>query len=193
MPAAKYCPCYAAESYILIGILSDALHIVSITASRSNHYKHFLPPLDFSAGCTRFTFNYLPVLRSLPQLAWVSTSVSLRVCSADWLRRLVPISSMAAVWVCTAVLFISSIPERTFSWMKFSSCTEHKQAVNIVICGNQTSDLPCRPCSFSRASNSYDVRLPAQPFQTIPYHMQPDTVRAVPIGLCSRFGHLKHK
>lgn len=60
-------------------------------------------------------------------LTWVSTSVSLRVCSADWLSRLVPISSMAAVWVCTAVLFISSIPERTFSWMKFSSCEENRQ------------------------------------------------------------------
>lgn len=126
VPAAKSRPCCAAESYILIGLLSDALHIVSITASSSNHYKHFLPLLDFSAGCIWFTLNYLPVLWSLPQLACVSTSVSLRVCSADWLRRLVPISSMAAVWVCTAVLFISSIPERTFSWMKFSSCTQHK-------------------------------------------------------------------
>lgn len=62
---------------------------------------------------------------------WVSTSVSLRVCSADWLRRLVPISSMAAVWVCTAVLFISSIPERTFSWMKFSSWWESKHTLRI--------------------------------------------------------------
>lgn len=106
-----------------------------------------------------------------PQLAWVSTSVSLRVCSADWLRRLVPISSMAAVWVCTAVLFISSIPERTFSWMKFSSCTEQKQAVNIVSYGNQTSLIVCT--SFivkSRVSlwNCYTC-LHVQPF----HHLVP--------------------
>lgn len=131
------------EFYVVIGLLSDALLIVSVSACRSNRCKHFLPPLDFLAGYIWFTFSYLSVLRSLPPLAWVSTSVSLRVCSADWLRRLVPISSMAAVWECTAVLFISSIPERTFSWMKFSSCTEHTQAVNnIVSYGNQTSDLP---------------------------------------------------
>lgn len=142
VPAARFRLCCAAEFYILTGLLSGALLIVSIPACRSNRYKHFLLPLGFSAGCIWFTFNYLPVLRSLPPLAWVSTSVSLRVCSADRLRRLVPISSMAAVWVCTAVLFTSSIPERTFSWMMFSSCVEHKRAVNIVSYGNQTSDLP---------------------------------------------------
>lgn len=128
------------EVYVLIGLLSYALLIVSISACRTNRCKHFLTPLDFSPGCIWFKFNYFFIL---PPLAWVSTCVSFRVCSADWLRRLVPISSMAAVWVCTAVLFISSIPERTFSWMKFSSCTEHTQAVNnIVSYGNPTSDLP---------------------------------------------------
>lgn len=170
MPAAKFRLCCAAEFYILTGLLSDALPIVSIPACRSNRYKHFLLPLGFSAGCIWFTFNYLPVLRSLPPLAWVSTSVSLRVCSADWLRRLVPISSMAAVWVCTAVLFTSSIPERTFSWMMFSSCVEHKQAVNIVSYGNQTSDLPHHLCSLPWASYSCGVHLCASAVQdrTVP-------------------------
>ena len=99
--------------------------------------------------------HYLRFTPILPDaLTWVSTSVSLRVCSADWLRRLVPISSMAAVWVCTAVLFISSIPERTFSWMKFSSCTKNKETLEILStmldCGHNhivRGNVPITPLS----------------------------------------------
>lgn len=62
VPAAKTHPSF----YVLIGLLSTALLIVSVSACRSDRCKHFLPPLDFSAGCIWFTFNYLSFLRSLP-------------------------------------------------------------------------------------------------------------------------------
>lgn len=92
-----------------MGVISTVVHLDWLQTS----YPRFTPFLHYG-------------------LTWVSTSVNLRVCSADWLRRLVPISSMAAVWVCTALLLISSIPERTFSWMKFSSCKENKQTLGIL-------------------------------------------------------------
>lgn len=50
----------------------------------------------------------------------------------------------------------------------------------------QTSDLPHRPCS---ASDSYDVRLHAQPLQTLPCHIEPNTAAQ---WICC-FGRLKHK
>lgn len=48
---------------------------------------------------------------------WVSTSVSFLVCSAVWLRRLVPISSMVAVWFCTAFCCSCTISDFMFSTM----------------------------------------------------------------------------
>lgn len=48
---------------------------------------------------------------------WASTSVSLRLCSALRLRRELPISSMVAVWFCTAVCRSSAISGFTLLWM----------------------------------------------------------------------------
>lgn len=118
--------CFTAAAATFGQQVTSDLHLIRCSPSASQ-VKSFI----FAWGSSWPLLIWIGCKRGPPDLpgglTWVSTSVSLRVCSADWLRRLVPISSMAAVWVCTAVLFISSIPERTFSWMKFSSCEENKQ------------------------------------------------------------------
>lgn len=43
--------------------------------------------------------------------------MSFRVCSALWLRRELPISSMVAVWFCTAVCCSCAISGFTLLWM----------------------------------------------------------------------------
>lgn len=51
-----------------------------------------------------------------------STSVSLRLCSALRFSRELPISSMVAVWFCTAVCRSRAISGFMLLWMELSSC-----------------------------------------------------------------------